>query len=466
MDDQAMAQPSPMNPRELRQIGPYPVEDFIAEGGMAWVFKVLDPRFKVHRALKMLKPQAAQGDEFRRFETEAKLLARVEHPNLITIYDLGRDEATECHYYTMTLVDGATLGSAQLDVAEAIDVFAEVLSALGRLHEQGIIHRDIKPGNILRMSDGRVLLGDLGIARQKDQLISLTRTGMAIGSVQYMSPEQARGDVVTPASDIFSMGLTLYQVLTGHTIYDAVDEVDATSGEQVLMYLGALIHSGSELRFSFPPQVPAPLRRVIEKACRFDPSKRYADANEMRQALIAAASESERAGERRARSRRRLLGVLLVLLALGGATWLWASPGQRDGRLTPYHQEELERMQAPTATEAGKLLLIQQLRDDPNAQATDVLMAASADPSVRVSVEAIKQLGRRVDDRVAAHLVHLLDDPTFNVRASAARALGDAGREDALPALEARLKVEDQDAVQYWLRRSIDRIRAGQAGGK
>ena len=83
--------PAAMNPREIDQIGPYPVVEFLAEGGMAWVFKVEDPKFRVHRALKMLKPQAAQGDEFRRFESEAKLLARIDHPNLVTIFDLGQE---------------------------------------------------------------------------------------------------------------------------------------------------------------------------------------------------------------------------------------------------------------------------------------------------------------------------------------------------------------------------------------
>ena len=155
----------------------------------------------------MLKPQAAQGEEFRRFESEAKLLARIDHPNLITIYDFGIDDATECHFYTMTYVDGAPLSETDpLSHDEATPIFLDVLSALERLHLQGIIHRDIKPGNILIMADGRVLLSDLGIARQQDQMISLTRTGMAIGSVQYMSPEQARGEMVSPASDVFSDG--------------------------------------------------------------------------------------------------------------------------------------------------------------------------------------------------------------------------------------------------------------------
>jgi serine/threonine protein kinase len=459
-----------MNPRELQQIGPYPVVEFVAEGGMAWVFKVMDTRFRVHRALKMLKPQAAQGDEFRRFESEAKLLARIEHPNLITIYDLGKDEATGCHYYTMTFVDSPSLAAAErFSVSEAVGILLEVLAALGKLHEAGIIHRDIKPANILRTPDGRILLSDLGIARQQDQLISLTRTGMAIGSIQYMSPEQARGHPVTPSSDVFSLGLALYQMITGHTIYDVVDDVDATSGEQVLMYLGALIHSGNELRFDFPPEVPRPIQRVIETACHFDPSARYADAKAMREALLAAIAEIEPTATPQSPPQRKVhwgLPAAAAALVLALVVWWLVPSGDTNLTLPPSYQQELAKLEDPLTSEADKRMLVTQLGADPNPYAATVLMSAAGDPSPKVAVDAIKQLNKRVGPLVSARLIELLNDEEYTVRAWAARGLGDARWTPALPALEDQLERETVDPTRRQIQRAIDAIKAGEAGAE
>jgi serine/threonine-protein kinase len=277
-----------VTPEELRQIGPYPVREFIAEGGMAWVFEVVDPRFNARRALKMLKPSAAGGEEFRRFESEARLLAALDHPNLVTIFDFGRDESTGCYYYTMQFIDGPPLSQrGPLPLAEAGPLFLDVLAGLAALHDAGVVHRDIKPANVLLTSDGRALLADLGIARVQEEA-SLTRTGMAIGTALYMSPEQARGKSVGPSGDVFSMGLSIYQVLAGQTVYDATGDVDSSSGQDVILYLGSLIHSGSELKIPFPASIPPAVRTVIRRACRFDPAQRYGDAREMHAALLGA----------------------------------------------------------------------------------------------------------------------------------------------------------------------------------
>jgi hypothetical protein len=449
-----------MNPRDIEQIGPYPVVEFLAEGGMAWVFKVEDPKFHVYRALKMLKPQAAQGDEFRRFESEAKLLARIDHPNLVTIFDLGQDDQTGCLYYTMTFVDGAPLSDGDpLRPDAATSIFLDVLSALERLHLEGIVHRDVKPGNILVMSDGRVLLGDLGIAREQDSLISLTRTGMALGSVQYMSPEQARGEPVSPASDVFSVGLSLYQVLTGETIYEAVDEVDASSGEQVLMYLGALLHSGGELSFRFPRSVPRPLQRVVERACRFDPEQRYPDAGAVRMALLEArhaARAPVRGGKRR--SWRGLAVAALLALAAAGGWYGWQLYEQRAPETPPIYRAAIEQIRDPGVSIGAKRSLVAQMGADRSAGATGALLAASADGSPQVAVDAVKFLSARMDERVAAQLIALLDSPEFTVRAWAARGLGEAGWRPARPALEARLTREVEAPVQRQLQQAIERL--------
>ncbi|MDH3525871.1 MAG: serine/threonine protein kinase, partial [Acidobacteriota bacterium] len=283
-----------MDARELTQIGPYRVRRFVAEGGMAWVFEVNDPRFEgrdVVRALKMLKPSAAVGEEFQRFRSEAGLLAGIDHPNLITIFDFGKDEATDCFYYTMTYVDGTTMSDhlhehGRFSVKEGVRIFADLLGALAELHDRQIVHRDIKPANILIGSDGRARLADLGIARaETDQ--GLTKTGMAVGTVLYMSPEQARGREVKASSDVFSVGLTLYEALTGRVVYDNIEDIDSTSQHDVLGYLVSLSRTGEELEIVFAGEaaIPGPVKAVIEKACRFLPAERYPDARTMRTAL-------------------------------------------------------------------------------------------------------------------------------------------------------------------------------------
>jgi serine/threonine protein kinase len=283
-----------MDARALTQIGPYQVRRFIAEGGMAWVFEVTDPRFEgrdVVRALKMLKPTAAVGEEFQRFRSEAGLLAGIDHPNLITIFDFGKDEATDCFYYTMTFVDGPTMSDylaehGPFSVKEGVRIFADLLGALAELHDRGIVHRDIKPANVLIGSDGRARLADLGIARA-EQDHGLTKTGMAVGTVLYMSPEQARGREVRATSDVFSVGLTLYEALTGRVVYDHVEDIDSTSQHDVLGYLVSLSRTGEELEIVYPAEtaIPEPVRAVIAKACRFFPEERYTDARAMRTAL-------------------------------------------------------------------------------------------------------------------------------------------------------------------------------------
>jgi serine/threonine protein kinase len=233
-----------MDVRSLEQIGPYRVARYVDEGAFAWVFEVVDPKFEGRRlALKMLMPEAAAGEEFRRFESEARLLAGIDHPNIVTIFDFGKEENYGNFYYTMTFVAGETLrqrlARGPLSVEEACKICIEILDGLATLHEQRIVHRDIKPANLLLGHDGRSRLSDLGIARVETER-SKTRTGTAVGTALYMSPEQARGRPVDTRSDLFSVGLTLYEALTGNVVYDHVDSVDSTSGMDVLIYIGGL----------------------------------------------------------------------------------------------------------------------------------------------------------------------------------------------------------------------------------
>jgi hypothetical protein len=363
-----------VNPREIEQIGPYSVRRFIAEGGMAWVFEVTDPEaFDAPRALKMLKPGMSE-DIFRRFKEEAGMLTRLDHPNLITIHKFGFDEATRCHYYTMTLVTGGHLGGrGVIPLEDAKDIFIGVLGGLARLHENNIIHRDIKPSNIFLGPDGWPKLGDLGIARTADVSEGdtwyasthagkgATSTGIAIGTPAYMSPEQARGsrDIGKP-TDVFSFGLTMYAVLTGHSIYDEIPEVDSTSGMDILAYLGHLRIARGEFEFQFDSEAPIPpsVQDVIRNACSIDAADRYPDAQAMlrdlRQAL---ANPDDSTGERSARGQRarrgprqswlpRVAAAGVLLASIGGGWWAWTKwPGGPDAAgLTRESVSELERV--------------------------------------------------------------------------------------------------------------------------
>ncbi len=290
-----------MDVRSLSQIGPYRITRYIDEGAFAWVFEVVDPKFAGRRlALKMLMPEAAAGEEFRRFEAEARLLAGIDHPNIVTIFDFGKDEQHGNFYYTMTYVEGETLrqrlARGPLSVEDACRVTIEVLDGLAHLHDQRIVHRDIKPANVLIGRDGRSRLSDLGIARVETER-SKTRTGTAVGTALYMSPEQARGRPVDTRSDLFSVGLTLYEALTGNVVYDHVDSVDSTSGMDVLIYIGGLDQQrNAEFKLVFPDEPPLPrsLKRILRKACRLRAEDRYADAREMRDALREALDDYRR----------------------------------------------------------------------------------------------------------------------------------------------------------------------------
>lgn len=279
---------APFDPRRLDHFGPYEVVRYLAEGGMAWVYEARDPKFPARRlALKVLKPQAGSGELFHRFVAEAKLLAGVDHPNLVTIFDLARDRDTGLAYYTMTFVEGASFVRPEpVPWRDAIGPFLGILDGLAELHDRGVIHRDIKPGNMLLKHDGRALLADLGIARDPDSA-GLTRAGTVMGTPAYMPPEQAAGGRVDARADLFAIGMSIYRVVTGRTLYQALDGVDSRSGQSILFHLAGCTSRGEELDFVFPDSVPPALQAVIAKACRFDPEARHESASALRAELAA-----------------------------------------------------------------------------------------------------------------------------------------------------------------------------------
>ena len=337
----------PLQPEALSRIGRYPVRRYIAGGGMSWIFEVVDPElFEARRALKLLKPGEADGETLRRFRREAELLSRIQHPNLIHIYEFGEDPGTGCSFYTMDYIEGHTLAQVQPEwltsradgagapdvrsLAEIVRYFQEILSALSRLHAEGVVHRDIKPQNVFIDAQGRAVLGDLGIAKAPAAAAE-TQKGEMPGTPLYMAPEQSLSLAVTTRTDLFSLGLSLYRVLTGRTIYDTALGADSTNSLKVLRHLWNLQGTAQEFEFEFPVQVPEGIRDVIRRACRMDPEQRFASADAMAEALAAAmrspapanaatpvASARRKAGVRAAVALGMVLGIYGLYAALAG----------------------------------------------------------------------------------------------------------------------------------------------------
>ncbi len=290
---------------------------------MSWVFEVSDPNFfDARRALKLIKPHVLEEEEMlQRFENEVRLLARIEHQNLVRVYDYGTDADTGTRFYTMEIIEGPHLGEVAAEwliepgtstegvtvasLSQIVDWFVGILSALSRVHAQGVYHRDIKPANITITLDGVAKLVDFGIARDTHKA-GVTRQGLVPGTPAFMSPEQSLDEPVAAPSDLFSLGLTLYHVLAGRSIY-ASEIGDETKSQQVIRHLWALYTNKGEFHFEFPEQLPPAFHEVIRRACRIDPKARYQTAVEMRDALsraLAAPNETAAAPPRAPRRER------------------------------------------------------------------------------------------------------------------------------------------------------------------
>lgn len=267
----------------------YRATERIGSGGMAEVFKAVDEVLGRTVAVKVLHPQYAQEPNFvARFRQEAAAAANLSHPSIVNIYDWGRDDDT--YYIVMEYVRGTDLKTlveqeGPLDPRTAAQYGAQVCAALSVAHGYGIIHRDIKPHNIVITPDGTVKVMDFGIARAGNT--TMTQTGSVLGTAQYVSPEQAQGRTLTPATDLYSLGVTLYEAVTGRLPFDGDTPVAV-----------ALKHVNEE---PVPPRrirpsVPPALEAVIMKAMRKNPAERYESAAAMREDLLRVARGEEPAG--------------------------------------------------------------------------------------------------------------------------------------------------------------------------
>ena len=269
---------------EGRQLGHYQIHERLGEGGMGEVWRATDQRLKRDVAIKILPPAFSTDPErVRRFEREAYAVSALKHPNIITIHEIG--QADDLHFIVTELVEGLTLrdhlANSPLGWREAVRVAAQIADALNAAHTAGIIHRDIKPENVIVQAGGHLKVFDFGIAKwvgapiggelscARDAGIQ-TRMGATPGTLKYMSPEQARGEKLDPRTDIFSLGVVLYEMIARRHPYAELSEDDVIAvlrSEDEISPAGADGHA-----------MPAALSLILARALRKKRDERYASA--------------------------------------------------------------------------------------------------------------------------------------------------------------------------------------------
>ncbi len=268
-----------------RKIGRYQLREPLGSGGMSAVYRAYDPVIDRELAVKILPPDLARDPVLRRrFREEALALARLEHPNLVRIYAVG--EEADLAYYAMELIAGRSLANVieargPFTLAEALAVMGQVLDALESVHDAGIVHRDIKPGNIMLDAGGRAVLMDFGLARRVERP-TITAVGAILGTPEYMSPEQARGEPADQRSDLYACGIVLFEMLTGRPPF---------SGKDTIAILRQHAEKAPPELSELAPALPAGLDPILRRLLAKDPGERYPHVRDVAAALAPWASE-------------------------------------------------------------------------------------------------------------------------------------------------------------------------------
>ena len=330
---------------EGSRVGRYEVDGHLGGGGMGIVYRARDPELDRAVALKFLPPYLAAREEAeRRFVREARAAAALEHSHVATVHEIGRVEAGAAQgqrYIAMAYYEGETLTEklereGPLPVEQAIRYVEQIAGALAAAHEAGVVHRDVKPANVMVTEEGTVKLLDFGLARAAADT-RLTETGRGLGTAAYMSPEQARGEDVGPPTDLWALGVLLYEMLAGERPFE---------GERQAAILHAVLHEEPSLLTEHRPEVPDALLQVVHRCLQKDPADRHGSAEALREDLHALRAGKEpatsrkpplgRAVQKRGRRRRVLAGIAALLLVLAGALgWALWPVGETEGESSP-----------------------------------------------------------------------------------------------------------------------------------
>jgi serine/threonine-protein kinase len=261
--------------------GRYRLEGRLGYGGMSTVHRALDTRLERLVAVKLLAEHLADDETFvSRFQREAQAAARLIHPNIVQVFDSGLDEQTGQHYIVMEYIEGQSCAEilrddGWMEVDDVLSVVEQACSGLDYAHRHGVIHRDVKPGNLLRSREGVVKLADFGIAKATEQS-SITQVGSVLGTAAYLAPEQARGEEAGAQADLYALGVVTYELLSGRRPYEATSltELALKQQQEEPPTLDTLVAA-----------VNPELADAVQIALALDPRDRYADAHEMGQAI-------------------------------------------------------------------------------------------------------------------------------------------------------------------------------------
>ncbi|HEY5036724.1 MAG TPA: serine/threonine-protein kinase, partial [Chthoniobacterales bacterium] len=303
-----------------RNLGRYKVLAPLGSGGMGEVYLAQDNTLDRKAAIKLLPRHFTRDlDRLRRFEREARAASALNHPNIITIYEIGDWDGGR--FIATEYVEGVTLrerlAKSRLTLAEVLDIGLQASSALAAAHQAGILHRDIKPANVMLRTDGYLKVLDFGLAKLIGPHAAgdVTETGRVMGTINYMSPEQAMGQPLDPRTDVFSLGVVLYEIATGHRLF--AGKTEGATYDRIL-------HQEVPPMQQFVPGLPPELDQVIRRAVEKDRANRYQTAGEFRADLkrLAEGESTEAASRERAKRRShrwRIAAAAVVVLALIGA---------------------------------------------------------------------------------------------------------------------------------------------------
>jgi len=354
-------------------LGPYEILSPLGSGGMGDVYRARDGRLGREVAIKVLSPELSQdASRVKRFEKEARSASALNHPNIVTVYDVGSSDGLS--YIAMEKVDGDTLrrlvSGGPMPIKKMLPIGAQIADGLARAHEAGIVHRDLKPENVMVTRDGLVKILDFGLAKltstgsssdegSKLPTMSGTSPGVIMGTVGYMSPEQASGSVVDYRSDQFSFGSILYELVTGKRAF---------SGKTPIDVLGAILNEEPQSIASINPRTPTQLRWITERCLSKEPRQRYSSTDDLARDLAtlrdhlseATSGAAPATSKRRRLARPALLGAVALLLAAVAAFQLngGSKPPSREITLRQITSNSVENpVSASSISPDGKFLL-------------------------------------------------------------------------------------------------------------